>query len=60
MMETTSRDELYFGTDLGMVRTGCTKVLWRKFKNKSEGGEKGTRGASLGSFYNGRRREIGR
>jgi hypothetical protein len=57
MMETASRDELYFGTDLGMVRT---EVLWRKFKNKSEGGEKGTRGASHGSSYNGWRREIGR
>jgi hypothetical protein len=30
------------------------------FGTKKEGGERGARGASLGSFYNGRRREIGR
>jgi hypothetical protein len=60
MMETASRDELSFGTDLGMIRTGCTEVLWRKFKNKSEGGEQGARGASPSSSYNGLRREIGR
>jgi hypothetical protein len=50
-METASRDELDFETDLGMVPTECTEVLWGKFKNKTEGGEKGTRGAHLGSFY---------
>jgi hypothetical protein len=59
-MATPSCDELDLGTDLSMVCTGCTKLLWRKFKNKSEGGQQGPRGAFLGSSYSGWRRKIGR
>jgi hypothetical protein len=57
-MATPSCDELDLGTDLDMVCTGCTKLLWRKFKNRSEGGNLGTHVALLGSSYNGLRKEI--
>jgi hypothetical protein len=55
-----SRDELDFEADLGMVRMVCTELLWKKFKNKSEGGEQGVPFTSHGSCYSCVRREIGR
>jgi hypothetical protein len=35
-MATPSCIELDLETDLGMVCTGCTELLWKKFKNVKE------------------------
>jgi hypothetical protein len=44
---------------LGMVRTVFTELLSEKFENKSEGENRGTRGAPLGLHQYGLRWEIG-